>query len=85
MRTNYILAAAWGLLYVLTAAWTFLFRSAGIANAIIIVNNLIPVLMGLFTLCFRNGIRQEWQEERQTESDDFIEEGNMRLKERNYS
>lgn len=53
MRTNYILAAAWGLLYVLTAAWTFLFRSAGIANAIIIVNNLIPLLMGLFTLWFQ--------------------------------
>lgn len=53
MQTNYILAAAWGLLYVLTAAWTFLFRSAGIANAIIIVNNLIPVLMGLFTLWFQ--------------------------------
>ena len=53
MRTNYILAAAWGLLYVLTAIWTFLFRSAGIANAIIIVNNLIPVLMGLFTLWFQ--------------------------------
>ncbi|MEE0553982.1 MAG: NAD(P)H-dependent oxidoreductase, partial [Clostridia bacterium] len=53
MRTNYILAAAWGLLYVLTAAWTFLFRNAGIANTIIIVNNLIPVLMGLFTLWFQ--------------------------------
>ena len=53
MRTNYILAAAWGLLYVLTAAWTFLFRSAGIANTIIIVNNLIPVLIGLFTLWFQ--------------------------------
>ena len=52
MRTNYILAAAWGLLYVLTATWTFLFRSAGIANTIIIVNNLIPLLMGLFTLWF---------------------------------
>lgn len=53
MRTNYILAATWGLLYVLTAAWTFLFRSAGIANTIIIVNNLIPLLMGLFTLWFQ--------------------------------
>lgn len=53
MRTNYILAVAWGLLYVLTAAWTFLFRSAVIANTIIIVNNLIPVLMGLFTLWFQ--------------------------------
>ena len=53
MRTNYILAAAWGLLYVLTAAWTFLFRNAGVVNAIIIVNNLIPVLMGLFTMWFQ--------------------------------
>ena len=28
MKTNYILAAAWGLLYVLTAVWTFLLRRA---------------------------------------------------------
>lgn len=53
MRTNYILAAAWGLLYVLTAVWTFLLRSVGVINVIIIVNNLIPVLMGLFTLWFQ--------------------------------
>lgn len=73
MRTNYILAAAWGLLYVLTAAWTFLFRSAGIANVIIIVNNLIPVLMGLFTLWF-----QKWYPAR-------MARGKADRKRRNYS
>ena len=49
MKTNYILAAAWGVLYVLTAVWTFLLRKIGFGNTLILVNNLIPVLMGLFT------------------------------------
>ena len=52
MKTNYILAAAWGTLYVLTAIWTFLLRKAGLENELIIVNNLLPVLMGLFTVWF---------------------------------
>ena len=49
MKTNYILAAAWGVLYVLTAIWTFLLRKVGFGNVLILMNNLIPVLMGLFT------------------------------------
>ena len=53
MKTNYILAAAWGVLYVLTAIWTFLFKKAGLRNVLILVNNLIPVLMGLFTTWFQ--------------------------------
>ena len=52
MKTNYILAAAWGVLYVLTAIWTFLFKKAGFGNVLILVNNLIPILMGLFTAWF---------------------------------
>ena len=52
MKTNGILAAAWGSLYVLTAIWTFLLRKAGFGNALLLVNNLIPVLMGLFTVWF---------------------------------
>ena len=52
MKTNYILAAAWGVLYVLTAIWTFLLKKAGLGNVLILVNNLIPVLMGLFTAWF---------------------------------
>ena len=53
MKTNYILAAAWGVLYVLTAVWTFLLKKAGFGNVLILVNNLIPVLMGLFTAWFQ--------------------------------
>lgn len=49
MKTNYILAAAWGVLYVLTAVWTFLLKKAGVGAALIVVNNLMPVLMGIFT------------------------------------
>ena len=52
MKTNYILAAAWGVLYVLTAVWTFLLKKAGFGNVLILVNNLIPALMGLFTAWF---------------------------------
>ena len=55
MKTNYILAAAWGLLYVLTAVRTFLLRRAGFGNLLIIVNNLIPILMGFFTMWFATG------------------------------
>ena len=53
MKTNYILAVAWGVLYVLTAVWTFLLRKVGFGNTLILVNNLIPVLMGLFTAWFQ--------------------------------
>lgn len=49
MKTNYILAVAWGTLYVLTAVWTFLLKKAGVGVALIVVNNLMPVLMGIFT------------------------------------
>ena len=52
MKTNYILAAAWGTLYVLTAIWTFLFKKAGFGNLLILVNNIITLLMGLFKAWF---------------------------------
>ena len=53
MKTNYILAAAWGTLYILTAVWTFFLRRKGLGNSLIIINNLIPILMGLFTVWFQ--------------------------------
>ena len=54
MKTNYILAAAWGILYILTAIWTFFLRRHGLGNSLIIINNIIPLLMGLFTIWFQN-------------------------------
>lgn len=32
-----------------TAVWTFLLKKAGVGAALIVVNNLMPVLMGIFT------------------------------------
>lgn len=53
MKTNYILAACWGVLYVLTVIWTFFLRRAGLGWVLLIVNNLIPVGMGFFTVWFQ--------------------------------
>ena len=36
-------------LYILTAIWTFFLRRAGFGNILIVVNNLVPLAMGLFT------------------------------------
>ena len=52
MKTNYILAAAWGVLYVLTAVWTCFLRQAGFGNVLIVVNNVMPMIMGAFTVWF---------------------------------
>lgn len=52
MKTNYILAAAWGVLYLCTAVWTFFLSRAGLGTSLIIINNLMPVLMGIFTRWF---------------------------------
>ena len=49
MKTNYIIACCWGLLYLLTAVWTFFLGRAGIIIAIVIINNLVPIVMGIFT------------------------------------
>ena len=53
MKTNYILAACWGILYILTATWTFLLKRAGAGISVTIINNLVPVLMGIFTGWFQ--------------------------------
>ena len=53
MRTNYILAAMWGVLYILVALWTFLLRKAGLGNVLLVINNLVPVVMGIFTVWFQ--------------------------------
>lgn len=52
MKTNYILSFIWGLLYVLTAVWTYFLNRKGMGMLIIILNNLIPVVMGIFTAWF---------------------------------
>lgn len=52
MKTNYILAFCWGSLYILTAIWTWFLRAIDLNNLIFIINNAVPILMGLFTAWF---------------------------------
>ena len=54
MKTNYILAAAWGVLYIATAIWTWFINQTDFASMIIIINNIMPILMGIFTGWFQN-------------------------------
>lgn len=52
MKSNYILAAAWGVLYIATAAWTYFLTKTALAPFLPIVNNIMPVIMGIFTVWF---------------------------------
>jgi multimeric flavodoxin WrbA len=52
MKPNLILAACWGILYVLISFWTVLLRDAGFGTTVIILNNIVPIFMGLFTVWF---------------------------------
>ena len=49
MKPNYILAICWGVIYLLTAVWTFFLGRAGYAILIPIINNIVPFVMGIFT------------------------------------
>lgn len=53
MRTNYILAAGWGILYIAIAVWTWFLSKAGFTTGLIILNNVMTILMGLFTVWFQ--------------------------------
>ena len=52
MKPNYILSACWGVLYIFTTIWTFFLGRAGLTLLIPIINNLVPVFMGIFTAWF---------------------------------
>lgn len=54
MKTNYILAIAWGVLYVLTAIWTYVLNGTVLAGYLPIINNIMPILLGIFTGWFQN-------------------------------
>jgi len=54
MRTNYILAAAWGLVYVVIAIVSYYLSGKVPALVLSIVVQAMPILMGLFTAWFQN-------------------------------
>lgn len=53
LRTNRILTILWGVLYVLTSIWTFFLMKSRFSAYTAIVNNVLPVLMGVFTAWFQ--------------------------------
>ena len=53
LRTNRILTVLWGVLYVLTSIWTFFLMKSRFSAYTAIINNLLPVLMGVFTAWFQ--------------------------------
>ena len=54
LRTNYILAAAWGLVYIVIAAVSYYLSGKVPALVLSIVVQAMPILMGLFTAWFQN-------------------------------
>ena len=54
MRTNYILAAAWGVVYIVIAIVSYFLSGKVPALVLSIAVQVIPILMGLFTAWFQN-------------------------------
>lgn len=53
MRTNRILTAAWGILYLVTPIWTYLIMQTDAASFVGAINSVLPALMGIFTAWFQ--------------------------------
>ncbi len=54
ISTNKILTLAWGILYIMTSVWTFFIMGTSIAPLLSIINNALPIAMGIFTKWFQN-------------------------------
>lgn len=52
MKANYILAAAWGILYVIISVVTFFLYKNHLQIVSTVINNAAPILMGVFTAWF---------------------------------
>lgn len=53
MRTNRILTAGWGVLYLITPVWTYFIMQTGAASFVGAINSILPALMGVFTAWFQ--------------------------------
>lgn len=52
MKANYILAAGWGILYIILSVVTYILYRYNLQIVSIILNNVAPILMGIFTAWF---------------------------------
>ena len=53
MKTNRILTAAWGILYLLTPIWTYFIMRTDAGSYIGAINSILPAIMGIFTAWFQ--------------------------------
>ena len=53
MKTNRILTAAWGVLYLITPIWTYFIMQTDAASLVGAINSVLPALMGAFTAWFQ--------------------------------
>lgn len=53
MKTNRILTACWGVLYLLTPIWTYFIMGTAAASWVGAINSVLPMLMGVFTGWFQ--------------------------------
>ena len=49
MRTNRILTAVWGILYLITPIWTYILMGTELSPYTGLINSLCPAIMGIFT------------------------------------
>jgi hypothetical protein len=60
IRTNRILTAVWGVLYLITPIWTYFLMGTSLAAYIGLINSVCPAVMGLFTLWFQLWYPARW-------------------------
>ena len=53
IKTNRILTAAWGILYLITPVWTYFIMCTAAGSYIGIINSILPAIMGIFTAWFQ--------------------------------
>ena len=53
IKTNLILTLMWGILYVLTSVMTFFVMKTSFSSYLGIINNILPIFMGIFTAWFQ--------------------------------
>lgn len=59
IKTNRILTAAWGILYLVTPIWTYFIMCTAAGSYIGIINSILPAIMGIFTVWFQKWYPQK--------------------------
>ncbi|MDR1489438.1 MAG: NAD(P)H-dependent oxidoreductase [Desulfovibrio sp.] len=60
MRTNRILTACWGVLFLLTPFWTYWLMTTTVSPFVGFINLAAPVIMGVFTAWFQKWYPAQW-------------------------